>query len=254
MTTQVIQKEVVDGVLVIKLDRPEARNAINRQLALEISDAVHELDERPDLSVGILASTSQTFCAGMDLKGFLAGESPIIDGKGLAGITEQPPRKPLIAAVDGAAVAGGFELALACDLIIASVDAFFGLPEVKRGLIAGAGGVMRLPDRIPPNLAMEIILSGEPLGADRAYEVGLVNRLCDSDSLPTAIDLATSIARNAPLAVAGSKRIAVESRGWSSEEAMEKQQAIINPILASHDAREGAAAFAQKRLPIWLGK
>ncbi|MEM7692639.1 MAG: crotonase/enoyl-CoA hydratase family protein [Pseudomonadota bacterium] len=254
MSTKTVLVERIDQVLLIKLNRPEARNAIDGAMAKAIADAVDLLDSDPSLAVGILASTSPTFSAGMDLKAFLAGESPIVPGRGLAGITSRAPAKPLIAAVDGAAVAGGFELVLACDLVVASVSASFGLPEVKRGLIAGAGGVINLPRRLPPSIAMQVILTGDPLSAERAYELGLVNDLVTARPLACAVSLAQRIARNAPLAVQGSKEVALASQDWLASEKEEKQREIITPVFQSQDAREGALAFAEKRAPRWHGK
>ncbi|MEO0437719.1 MAG: crotonase/enoyl-CoA hydratase family protein [Pseudomonadota bacterium] len=254
MDTKTVLVDRVDRILLIRLNRPEVRNAINEAMAKAIAEAADLLDSDPHLAVGILASTSPTFSAGMDLKAFLNGESPIISGRGLAGITSAPPNKPLIAAVDGAAVAGGFELVLACDMVVASQGASFGLPEVKRGLIAGAGGVVNLPRRLPPNIAMEVILTGDPMPAERAFELGLVNDLVMANPLDAALSLAQRIARNAPLAVRGSKKVALDSKDWLSSESDERQQEIINPVFQSQDAREGALAFAEKRAPLWLGK
>ncbi|MEM0929177.1 MAG: crotonase/enoyl-CoA hydratase family protein [Pseudomonadota bacterium] len=241
-------------VLIITLNRPEARNAINQEMAHAIAAAADRLDNDPDLLVGILAGSPTAFSSGMDLKAFLRGESPMIEGRGLAGITERPPKKVLIAAVEGAALAGGCELALACDMIVASRSATFGVPEVKRGLVAGGGGVINLPRRIPRNLAMEIILTGDPVTAERAYEIGLVNRLTDGSARFEALELAETIAENAPLAVQVSKRVVYESQDWPLDELYNRQNEKIGPVIMSQDAQEGAAAFAQKRKPIWQGK
>ena len=241
-------------VLVITLNRPQARNAINRAMAIGIAAAVDRLDSDPELAVGILAGNGQAFSSGMDLKAFLLGESPMIEGRGLAGITETPPKKPLIAAVDGFALAGGCELALACDMIVASQNASFGVPEVKRGLIAGGGGVVNLPRRIPRGIAMEIILTGAPVSAARAYEIGLVNRITDGSALDEALSLAGAIAENAPLAVQISKQVVLQSQDWDLSELYSRQNELIAPVFASKDAQEGAAAFAQKRQPVWRGE
>lgn len=254
MTSSPIKTEERDGVLIIKMDRPKAKNAINQEMAFDIAGAVDRLDSDPSLSVGILTGTPDVFSAGMDLKAFLRGEVPIIEGRGLAGITETPPQKTLIAAVDGFALAGGCELALACDMIVASKTASFGVPEVKRGLIAGGGGVLSLPRRIPRGLALEIILTGDPVTANRAYEIGLVNRLCDGPAMEEALKLALSIARNAPLAVQVSKQVISQSQDWPLDELFQRQQEMIAPVFNSADAREGAAAFAEKRDPVWRGK
>jgi enoyl-CoA hydratase len=247
--------EVDDGVAVITINRPEARNAVNGAVAKGIAGALDELDARKDVSVLVLTGAGGTFSAGMDLKGFLTGDSPIAEGRGFGGIVERPPAKPIIAAVEGYALAGGFELALACDLVIASSEAKFGLPEVKRGLVAGAGGLLRLPQRIPYHAAMELALSGDHYPAARLAELGLVNRLTSpGEALSEARRLAAKIAENAPLALAATKRVIVESADWHSSEQFAKQGEIINPVFGSKDAMEGAAAFAEKRRPEWSGE
>ncbi len=220
-----------------------------------IADAWDELDSDPGLTVGIITGSGGNFCAGMDLKRFLAGERVSIPGRGFGGTTESPPAKPIIAAVEGYALAGGFELMLACDMAVAGEGARFGLPEVKRGLMAIAGGLLRLPDRIPRAVALEIILTGEMLTATRAAEVGLVNRVVsDGEALFYARELAQVISANAPMAVVSSKRVVVESRGWPESERYERQSEISRPIFASKDAIEGATAFREKRSAIWSGQ
>jgi len=174
-----VSVEVDGGVAVITINRPQARNAVNEAVASGVAAAIDELDPRPDVVAMVLTGAGGTFCAGMDLKAFLAGEKPSIPGRGFAGIVEQPPAKPLIAAVEGYAIAGGFEIALACDMIVAADNAAFGLPEVKRGLVAAGGGLMRLPQRVPYHVAMEWALSGDLIPAQRAYDVSLVNRLAE---------------------------------------------------------------------------
>jgi enoyl-CoA hydratase len=247
--------EVADGVAVITINRPEARNAVNGAVAKGVAGALDELDARKDVSVLVLTGAGGTFSAGMDLKGFLTGDSPIVEGRGFGGIVERSPAKPIIAAVEGYALAGGFELALACDLIVASSEAKFGLPEVKRGLVAGAGGLLRLPRRIPYHAAMELALSGDHYPASRLAELGLVNRLtAPGEALAAARELAAKIAVNAPLALAATKRVIVESADWQSSEQFAKQGEIINPVFVSKDAMEGAAAFAEKRRPEWSGE
>jgi enoyl-CoA hydratase len=241
-----------DGVLVITIDRPEQRNAMTRAAAERIAAALDELDRRPDLAVAVITGAGGTFCAGMDLKRFLAGETSSVPGRGFGGVTEAPPVKPLIAAVEGWALAGGFELMLACDLVVAGEGARFGLPEVKRGLVARAGGLLRLPQRLPRAVALEMVLTGEPMPATRAEALGLVNRVVpDGSALPAALDLARAIAANAPLAVAASKRILVESPSWPPGEEWERQAAVADPVFASADAQEGARAFAERRPPNW---
>lgn len=246
--------EVRDGVLIVTLNRPEAKNAANRALSEGVAAAMDQLDSDDTLRVGIITGAGGTFCSGMDLKGFLAGEVPFVKGRGFAGLTEAPPKKPLIAAVDGYALAGGFEIMLTCDLVVANKDARFGIPEAKRGLAAAAGGLVRLPRQISPRLAMELALTGDFITAQRAYEIGLINRVTDGVALDGALELAASITANGPLAVARSKRVIVESREWSEAEMWTKQSETLGNLFASEDAREGAAAFAQKRKPEWKGR
>ena len=210
-----VSTEVADGVAVITIDRPQARNAVNGEVARGIAAAIEDFDARTDVRVLILTGAGGTFSAGMDLKGFLSGDSPIAPGAGFGGIVERPPVKPVIAAVEGYALAGGFELVLACDLVVASEAAKFGLPEVKRGLVAGAGGLLRLPKRIPYHLAMEIALTGEHFSAARLAAAGLVNKLVpEGEALSAAKELAARVALGAPLALAASKRVIVESADW----------------------------------------
>jgi enoyl-CoA hydratase/carnithine racemase len=244
-----------DGVLLITLNRPEQRNAVDAALARGIAAALDELDGAPELRVGVLTGAGKGFCAGMDLKAFVAGERPHVGDRGFAGITQRASEKPLIAAIEGFAVAGGLEVALACDLIVAARGARLGIPEVKRGLVAAAGALLRLPRRIPYHLAMELALTGEPIDAERAAAVGLVNRLVEpGEALAEALALAAALAANGPLALAASKRILVESAGWPLEEQWARQGEIAGPVLLSEDAREGAIAFAEKRAPVWRGR
>ena len=245
--------EVRGNVLIVTLNRPEAKNAANKALAEGVAAAMDRLDSDNDLRVGIITGAGGTFCSGMDLKGFLAGETPHVPGKGFAGLTEAPPAKPLIAAVDGYALAGGFEIALACDLIVANKDSKFGIPEVKRGLAAAAGGLVRLPRQIPQRLALELALTGEFVSAQRAYEMGLINRVVEGVALEGALQLAEAISANGPLAVAASKKVIREQQDWSQAEQWKNQFALTAAVFTSSDAREGAAAFAQKRAPNWTG-
>lgn len=242
-----------DRILIITINRPHAKNAINAEVSQGLAAAMDRLDGDPGLSVAVVTGAGGSFCAGMDLKAFTRGENVVVNGRGL-GFTEGPPVKPLIAAVEGYALAGGTELALATDLIVAATDSAFGIPEVKRGLVAAGGGLLRLPQRIPPAIAMELALTGEQLPAERAHALGLVNALAEPGAvLEAAIGLAEKITANGPLAVAATKRIIVESRGWSPETAFAEQNKIAIPVLTSNDAKEGATAFAEKRPPRWTG-
>lgn len=254
MSDAEVLTEVDGNVLIVTINRPAARNAMNRAAALAIAEAMDRLDADSALRCAILTGAGGTFCSGMDLKGFLRGESPIVDGRGFGGITERGPAKPLIAAIDGYALAGGMELALACDLIVAGQGAMFGIPEASRGLAAAAGGLIRLPRQIPPRVAMELALTGDFIDAHRAYELGLINRISKGSALDEARALAARIAANGPLAVAASKAVIRESHAWTDAEMWDRQKAYMAPVFASLDAREGAAAFAEKRPPNWQGK
>ncbi len=252
---EAVLSELSDGIAVITINRPEARNAVNGEVARGIAAAVEEFDDSAEARVLILTGAGGTFSAGMDLKGFLAGDAPVAADRGFGGIVQRPPVKPIIAAVEGYALAGGFELALACDLVVASETAKFGLPEVRRGLVAGAGGLLRLPKRIPYHLAMEIALTGEHYPAARLRQVGLVNELAPAgQALEVARALAGRIAEGGPLALAATKRIITESGDWDSASAFSRQGQILGPVFASADAREGALAFAEKRKPQWRGE
>jgi enoyl-CoA hydratase len=243
------------AVQVITINRPQAKNALDVAVAKGVAEAVDELDASDELWVGVLTGAGGTFSAGMDLKAFLRGESPAIEGRGLCGITQTPPRKPLIGAVEGWALAGGFELLLACDLVVAARTARFGVPEVKRSLVAAGGAALALPRRVPFAIALEMLLTGEPITAERAAEVGLVNRLTEEGgALEGAVELATLIAGNGPLAVAATKQVARSSADWSFEEGWAKQSELTAPVFSSEDAREGATAFAEKRAPVWKGR
>jgi enoyl-CoA hydratase len=244
-----------DHVLIITVNRPEARNAINGGVAQGIAAALDKLDDDPDLRVGILTGAGGTFSSGMDLKGFLRGENPFVAGRGFAGIAQRPPKAPIIAAVEGWALAGGFEIALACDLIVASREATFGLPEVKRGLVAGAGGLLRLPRRLPYHVAMELALTADNLDAETAKSYGLVNLLTEpGGALDGALALAAKLTANGPLALAATKEIVSQSLDWTEADRWSNQAAIMGPVFASEDAQEGPTAFAEKRAPVWKGR
>jgi enoyl-CoA hydratase len=243
------------GVQVITINRPEAKNALNAAVAEGVAAAVDELDADDTLRVGVLTGAGGTFSSGMDLKAFMRGETPAIEGRGLCGITETTPRKPLIGAVEGWALAGGFELLLACDLVVASEEARFGVPEVKRALVAAGGAAFLLARRIPQALALELLLTGEPVSATRAAEMGLVNRVVPAGgALDAAVELADVISKNGPLAVAVTKQIARASNDWTLEQGWKEQGVIATPVFTSADAMEGATAFAERREPVWTGK
>ncbi|MFL5842600.1 MAG: crotonase/enoyl-CoA hydratase family protein [Thermoleophilaceae bacterium] len=256
MSDEAILTETRDGVLIITINRPDARNAVNGGVASGMAAALDRLDGEDDLRVGVVTGAGGYFSAGMDLKAFVQeGESPYAGDRGFAGITQRAAKKPLIAAVEGFALAGGFEIALSCDLIVASREARFGVPEVKRSLVAAAGALLRLPKRIPYHLAMELALTGDPISAERAYEIGVVNRLAEpGTALDTALELAAAIANNAPLALIASKQIVQQAADWTEAEGWAKQGEISGPVFASEDAREGATAFAEKREPVWRGR
>jgi len=243
------------AVQVITINRPHAKNALDLAVATGVRDAVDELDASAELRAAVLTGAGGTFSAGMDLKAFLRGESPAFPGRGLCGITQTPPRKPLIAAVEGWALAGGFELLLACDLVVAARTARFGVPEVKRSLVAAGGAAFLLSRRIPQAIALEMLLTGDPIPASRAAEIGLVNTVVEEGgAVDAAVELASRIAANGPLAVMASKQIARSSDDWTTTEGWEQQAKIVTPVFGSDDAREGATAFAEKRAPVWRGR
>jgi enoyl-CoA hydratase len=252
--TEPVLTEVADGVGVLTLNRPEAKNAVDLATTEALAAALDDFDARDDVAVLVLTGAGGTFCAGMDLKAFARGERPRIEGRGFAGLTEAPPAKPLIAAVEGWALAGGCELALSADLIVAARDARFGIPEVKRGLFAAGGGVLRLAKALPYQRAMEMALTGDPLPAEEAHRFGLVNVLTEpGGALDGARELAARIAANGPLAVRASKQLVAGSVGWTDRAALDAQQELADRVFASADAMEGARAFAEKRAPVWRG-
>jgi enoyl-CoA hydratase len=243
------------NVLLITLNRPEVRNAVNAALAEGVANALEELDGDDGLSVAVLTGAGGFFCAGMDLGAFVKGESPWYGDRGFAGIAQRASRKPLIAAIEGFAVAGGLEIALACDLIVAAKGAKLGIPEAKRSLVAAGGALLRMPRRMPYHVVMELALTGDTMPAERFHELGLVNVLAEPGAaVDGALELAGRLAKNGPLALIASKRILQEQFDWSSAEMWEKQGAISGPVFASEDSREGAAAFKEKREPVWKGR
>ncbi|MFJ8009457.1 crotonase/enoyl-CoA hydratase family protein [Streptomyces fagopyri] len=254
METQnpVVVTEPRPGVLLITLNRPRVRNAIDQSLAKAMDAALTRLETDPALTVGILTGTGGHFCSGMDLKAFLTEGVPVVADRGLAGLTRARLRKPFIAAVEGAAVAGGFELALACDLITAADTAFFALPEVTRGLIAAEGGAIRLPARLPYHVAMEMLLTAAPLPASDAARYGLVNRLTkEGEALHAALALAERLQTHSQNAVCTTKQIVRETRGLDDHTAYTVQDPLSTPVFTTTAATEGAHAFTQKRPPAW---
>lgn len=251
--SEAVLTERRDGILLITLNRPDQRNAFNKAQAEGVAAALDELDDTPELQVGVLTGAGKGFSAGMDLKAFVAGESAWVGDRGFAGIVQRASRKPLIAAVEGFAVAGGLEVALACDLLVAAKGAKLGVPEVKRSLVAAGGALLRLPQRLPYGVAMELVLTGDPITAERGYELGLVNRLAEpGGAVDAAIELAGQITPNAPLALDASKKIL--QAGWDEDVFWQKQGEVAGPVMTSEDAREGSIAFAEKRAPVWKGR
>jgi len=255
ISAELVLTERHEGVLTITINRPAQRNAVNREVAVQLAAALDQLDTEPALSVGVLTGAGGTFSAGMDLKAFASGQTPILPGRGFGGLTQAVVRKPLIAAVEGWALGGGFEMALACDLIVAADTAKFGLTEVKRGLIAGEGGVIRLPHRLPYHVALKVLLTGEPMSAVDANRYGLVSELTASGAaVAGARQLAARIAVNAPLALAKVKQVLRETQGLNDAEAFKRQTEAAHSLLNTEDAHEGALAFTEKRAPVWRGR
>ena len=254
MTSSPVRSERRGATLLIVIDRPEKRNAINQAVAEGIAAALDEFDADEGLAVGVLTGAGPGFSAGMDLREINEGGRSSVGERGFAGIVRYSSRKPLIAAVEGFAVAGGLEIALACDLIVAGEGAQLGIPEVKRSLVAIGGALLRLPQRVSEGLVREMALTGEPISAERGYQAGLVDRLVPAGgALDAALELAATIAASGPLAVAASKRVLDEQRDWPRDEWWERQAKLTEPTMRSADAREGAAAFVERRQPKWSG-
>jgi enoyl-CoA hydratase len=252
-----VERERRGKVEVLTINRPEARNAINGDVTAAMAAALDELAEDGDCwAVVLTGAGDKSFSAGMDLKAFASGQGAgIIDQHGFASITRRFFPKPIVAAVNGACLAGGCEIMLSCDLVVAVGHATFGIPEAKRGLIAGAGGLIRLPRRIPRAVALELALTGEAIDASRAYQVGLVNKVVPAENLmEEALALAEQITANAPLAVRASKRVMLKSADLTEDEAWRLNDGTFSEIFTSADAMEGAVAFAEKRPPNWQGK
>ena len=252
-----IDFEARGRVALITITRPEARNAVNGAVAAGLEDAVKRLEGDPDLWVGIIAGAGPAFCAGADLKEVAAGRAATLatDRGGFAGITRLERSKPLIAAVDGPALAGGCEIVLTCDLVVASTAASFGIPEVKRSLIAGAGGLFRLARALPRNVAMELAITGDPISAERAYALGLVNELCDpGGAVEAALALAERVCVNAPVAVQLSRELVLAEDVAGDEEAWRLTDAATATVMQTQDFAEGPRAFIEKREPVWSGR
>lgn len=248
--------EVRDRIAIITLNRPEARNAVSQQLAEDLEAAIDRLEADDALWIGILCGNGPAFCAGADLKAIASGEARLTTERGgFAGLVRRVRTKPLIAAVEGPAVAGGTEIVLSCDLVVASTTARFGLPEVKRSLVANAGGLFRLPRALPINVAMEMALTGDDLDAEAAHRHGLVNRLVQpGHALATAVELAEAVNANAPLAVRASRRVVLAARLLEDDEAFEVAADATREVFRTEDFREGPRAFVEKRSPIWTGR
>ena len=242
-------------VLLITLNRPEVRNAVNAALAEGVGDALDALDADDSLSVGVLTGAGGLFCAAWISARSSRASPPGLGDRGFAGIAQRSARKPLIAAIEGFALAGGLEIALACDLIVAAKGAKMGIPEAKRSILAAAGALLRLPRRMPYHLVMELALTGDPFPADRFYELGVVNRLVEPGAtVDAALELAAQIGKNGPLALIASKQVLQQQLDWSSAEMWDKQGEIVGPLFSSEDAKEGASAFKEKREPVWKGR
>jgi enoyl-CoA hydratase/carnithine racemase len=246
----------VDGrVAVVTIDRPQARNALDPETSQALNDAFVRVEGDDDVWVSVITGAGPVFCAGADLKAIAAGQVPAGEPWGFGGLVRPGRTKPVIAAVNGHALAGGLELLLACDIIVAAEGAQFGLPEVSRGIVPGAGGLWRLAQQLPYRRALELVLTGDRIDAAEALRLGLVNRVVAREEvLPTALALAARICENAPLAVRESRRIAVAAPGLPDADGWRMTDAAWSRVLESEDAREGPRAFAEKRAPQWKGR
>lgn len=250
-----IDYEVRGRVAIVTIRRPEVRNAIDREAAAGIEAAVDKLEADREVWAGILAGEGPVFCAGADLAAIASGRSDGISTErgGFGGLTRRVRTKPLVAAVEGPALAGGFELALACDLIVASRHAVFGLPEVKRSLVASGGGLFRLPRALGKQVALEMILTGDPISAERSYQLGLVNRLVEPDeAVSAALELAERIVANAPIAVRESRRVAGLAWAGDDDASLWSETGVAaSRVAQSEDFAEGPRSFIEKRPPVW---
>ena len=252
-----VEYEQRGRIALLTINRPEARNAVNGAVAAGMEEAIDRLEADDEVWVGIVTGTGPVFSAGADLKAIATGEAAALQTKrgGFAGIARRERTKPIIAAVNGPALAGGCEIVLSCDLVVASTEARFGIPEVKRSLVAAAGGLFRLPRALPKMVAMELALTGDPIDAQRAYELGFVNRLCEpADLIDTAIALAEQITANAPLAVKASRQIVLDGMLAADDDAWRITNEAFAAVASSEDFAEGPRAFIEKRAPQWKGR
>jgi enoyl-CoA hydratase len=255
--TEAVTFEVRGHYAVITINRPQARNAVNGAVANGIEAGIDRIEDDDDLWVGIVTGVPPVFCAGADLKEINSGNAAGLQTKrgGFGGIVTRERVKPIVAAVDGPALAGGTEIVLSCDLVVASSSATFGIPEVKRSLAAGAGGLFRLGRKIPLNIAMECAMTGDPISADRAYHFGLVNVLCDDgQALDQAMTLADRICANAPVAVRASRKVVLEATNAPDDVGWKMSMDAMAQAMSSADFKEGLTAFIEKRPPNWTGK